>query len=220
MTAEFLDAVYQIVGDDTLGIKCQAHTSASTPRGSKVRRLSMSSQDIPVQNVSADFLEAVRSADWNLALSAMKSLDDTSAAHCPSSSPVAWLIELNAPPNVVVQCLGQCAKAEAVEADRLGLLELCIELSNANSNALATFKALLSAGLSPNVVTDGGDTLFQHAVNLDRVPEVEELLRYGVDPHQMNMFGVESTSNRGGARAARNAAGALALAKFNERVDT
>lgn len=180
----------------------------------------MSSQDGPIQNVSADFLEAVRSADWNLALSAMKSQADPSDVRCPSSSPVAWLIELNAPPNVVLQCLSQCAKAEAVEADRLGLLELCIALSNANSNALATFKALLAAGLSPNVITDGGETLFQHAVNLNRVPEVEELLRYGVDAHQMNIFGAESTPNREGARAAGNAAGALALAKFNERVDT
>jgi hypothetical protein len=180
----------------------------------------MSSQDGPVQNVSADFLEAVRDADWNLALSVLGSQGDPSAVRCPSPSPVAWFIELNAPPNVVVQCLRQYTKAEGVEADRLELLELCIALSNSNSNALPTFKALLSAGLSPNIIVDGGDTLLQHAINLNRVPEVEELLCYGVDPHQMNIFGMESTSNLDGARLAGNAAGAIALAKFNEQIDT
>jgi hypothetical protein len=166
--------------------------------------------------MSHEFIEAVRDADWELALSALASEAEPLSVRCPSSSPAAWLIELNAPPNAVVECMKLCTKSERIEPDRFGLLELCVSLTNTNSNAFPTFSALLSAGVSPNTIVCGGDTLLQHAVGLNRVREVEELLRHGVDPHQMNAFGRESTSNLEGAKCSGNAAGKLAIAKFAE----
>jgi hypothetical protein len=177
----------------------------------------MSSHDSQVQSTSSEFLDAARDANWKLAVSILESHDDPSEIVCPSASPVAWFIRLNAPPDVVVQCLRHYLRGEATEADRLGLLELCISLVSSNSNALPTFRALLTSGLSPNTWIEGGNTLLQHAVELNRTSEVAELLRHGVDPHQMSIFGIESTSNLEGARQAGNAAGALVLAKFGSK---
>jgi hypothetical protein len=177
----------------------------------------MASQETDVQIPTAELLEAVRDADWPQALSILELEQDLSAIRCPSTSLVAWFIELNAPPDVVVACMAQCAKNPRFEANRLGLLERCIEKTNSNSNAFPTFKALLAAGLNPNSIVEGGDTLFQHAIGLNRMPEVEELLRYGIDPHQMNIFGPESTSNIDGAKQAGNTAGDLAFATLRSR---
>jgi hypothetical protein len=174
----------------------------------------MVSRESAARSVNASFAEAVRDADWDQALSVLKSADDPFSVQCSSSSPIARFIELNAPPHAVTECMREYAKSKHVEVDRLGLLELCIDLSNSKSNAFPTFKALLAAGMSPNVTVSSGDTLLQHAISLNRVLEVEELLRHGVDPHQMSVFGLESTSNIEGAKLAGNAAGDLAFSRL------
>ena len=161
-----------------------------------------------------DFLESVRNGDWPAAYSLVR----TGHAPCwlatPASSVFAWLIELNAPPRLVVEMVGHCAKVGSIDPNRLGLLEACLPASATRSNAFDTFAALLAFGLSPNVITDGGATLLQKAMTLDKVREVTELLRYGVDPNHMSVHGRESTSNREEAALVGNEAGALALAAF------
>jgi hypothetical protein len=92
----------------------------------------------------------------------------------------------------------------------------CVSLARTHSNAFPTFAALLSAGVSPNKIVCGGNTLLQHAMQLDRVREAEELLRFGVDPDQMNAFGAESTSNIAEARSCGTAADRLVAAKFSQ----
>ncbi len=163
-----------------------------------------------------EFIEAVRESNWTLAIEVLASADDPHSVKCPSESLPAWLVELNAPPHAVTECQKLLAAPAEIEADRFNLLELCTSLANTNSNAFPTFAALLSGGSNPNKIVCGGETLLQHLIGLNRVREVAELLRYGVDPDQMNVFGRESTSNREGARAAQNDAGRLALARFAE----
>lgn len=163
-----------------------------------------------------EFIEAVRDANWALAIEVLASADDPHSIACPSESLPAWLIDVNAPPHVVTDCQKLLAAPAEIEADRFNLLERCASLATTHSNAFPTFAALLSGGCNPNKIVCGGETLLQHLVGFNRVKEVAELLRYGVDPEQMNVFGGESTSNREGARAAQNDAGRLALARFSE----
>ncbi|MBD8527867.1 hypothetical protein [Pseudomarimonas arenosa] len=124
---------------------------------------------------------------------------------------------MNAPPEVVVEAAKLCAGQKGFESDPFGLLALCVSLTNTSSNALATFKALLAAGVSPNIIVCGGETLLQHVITLNRVREVRELLAHGARPEQKNVFGYESTSNLEGAIAAENEAGELAVSWFQTR---
>jgi hypothetical protein len=166
--------------------------------------------------MSHEFFEAIRESNWTLAIEILASADDLHPVTCPSDSLPAWLVEMNAPPHVVTECQRLLAKPAEIEADRFNLLELCVSLAYTHSHAFPTFAALLSDGSNPNKIVCGGETLLQHLIGLNRVREVAELLRYGVNPDQMNVFGRESTSNREGARAAQNDAGRLALARFAE----
>ena len=93
-------------------------------------------------------------------------------------------------------------------------LEVCLRLSLTKENSPTTFAALLESGASPNVMV-GGATLLQHAMLLNRVREVKELLRHGVDPNQRSLFGIESTTNVEEAKAINNEAARLVLAAFS-----
>lgn len=163
------------------------------------------------------FVEAVNDSDWALALSLLAAADAPGSVHCASPSIPAWLVEVNAPPHVVIECQKLLASADKVKEDAFGLLALCVSLGNTKSNAYPTFTALLSDGVSPNGIVCGGETLLQYAVSLNRVREVEQLLRHGVDPDQMNVFGRESNSNREGVKNFDNEAGRLAQAWFSGR---
>lgn len=125
-----------------------------------------------------------------------------------------YLIEINVPTKIVIDFLTYCVRAGNVDKDSLRLLESCLYESNLKSNAFDTFSSLLNFGLSPNVLVDGGYTLLQKAIELNKVREVNELLLHGIDPHQMNFFGLESTSNIEDAISADNTAGNLVLEKF------
>lgn len=160
--------------------------------------------------MSHEFVDAVRESNWTLALSILKAEPEIQSIRCPASSLPTWLIEVNAPPAAVVECAKLCLSHEDFQADALGLLEFCVPLTLTTSNAFATFSSLLAEGVSPNTIVCGGDTLLQYLLGLNRVRELEKLLQYGVDPHQMNIFGYESTSNLEGARQSSNEAGKLA----------
>jgi hypothetical protein len=164
--------------------------------------------------MSHDFSAAVRDSNWSLALSVLGAEEKPRSLRCPSSSPPAWFVEVNAPPQAVVECAKLCLSPAEFRADSFGLLELCIPLAQTSSNAFETFAALLAEGVSPNRIVSGGDTLLQYLIRLNRVREIEELLLYGVDPHHMNVFGRESTSNLEGAQRSGNDAGRVALARF------
>lgn len=125
-----------------------------------------------------------------------------------------YLVELNAPPEVVLESLRICAGEAPLREDRLGLLAQCVTLAMTHSNAFGTLSTLLLAGLDPNVIVADGDTLLQYALRLDRVREVEELLRFSVDPHGRSCFGPESCSNLEAAYASTRQAGAVARAHF------
>ena len=84
--------------------------------------------------------------------------------------------------------------------------------SSTKENAFEIFSSLLKMGLTPNVLIGGsGCTLLQLAMDLNKVREVKELLRYGVDLHQMSVYGSESTSNLEEAKLIGNAAAQLVL---------
>lgn len=160
---------------------------------------------------SDEWLEAVHDADWQL----LKRLADT--AHPPvviDAAQLRELIELNVPTDVLLRCVAAYSRLPGADVHHCGLLEACAALSHTHSYAFLSFRTLLTAGLSPNIIIDNGDTLLQNLISRNRVREVAELLRHGVDPQQMNVFGRESTSNREGARRAGNAAGELAWAWF------
>jgi hypothetical protein len=164
--------------------------------------------------MSHEFVEAVNDSSWQLALSILASAADPTRIPCPGPSPAAWLIDVNAPPHVVVHAARIMLSQDDFEADALGLLERCIPITSTSSNAFSTFSALLADGVGPNKIVCGGDTLLQHLVGLNRVREIQELLRHGVDPDHMNVFGRESTSNLEGARCAGNDAGRIAWQIF------
>lgn len=165
--------------------------------------------------IDPTFLEHIHNGDWASALLLAQQGRLASYLNTSGSSIFAWLIELNAPPDLIVALLGHYINTESVDPNHLGLLEKCIYESNSKTNAFETFSSLLAYGLSPNVIVCGkGCTLLQEAMELNKVREVNELLKYGVDPYQMSIFGKESTSNLEEAARVGNAAGELVLNKF------
>jgi hypothetical protein len=165
--------------------------------------------------MSHDFLEAAKVSDWARALSILEAADHPRSVVCPAPSLPAWLVDVNAPPHVVVSCQRLLASTDDIRSDCYGLLERCASLAYVNSNAYPTFAALLAAGARPNKIICGGETLFQHLVVLNRVREVQEILKYGVDPDQMNVFGQESNSNRAAVEIPVNEAARIAHARFS-----
>ena len=124
----------------------------------------------------------------------------------------AWLITLEAPIELVIALLQYAAEHESIDLNKLGLLELSMHESSTKENAFEIFSSLLKMGLTPNVLIGGsGCTLLQLAMDLNKVREVKELLRYGVDLHQMSVYGSESTSNLEEAKLISNAAAQLVL---------
>jgi hypothetical protein len=163
---------------------------------------------------SDEWREAVRDANWQL----LKRLADT--AHPPvvtDAEQLSELIELNAPTDVLLRCVAAYSRLPGADVHNCGLLEACAALSHTHSYAFLSFRTLLTAGLSPNIIIFDGNTLLQSLISRNRVREVTELLRHGVDPQQMNAYGREGTSNREGARRAGNAAGELAWAWFQRK---
>lgn len=166
-------------------------------------------------STTTEFLESLRNADWSNASELLDSGDQIDCSvQTPSSSVFNWLIELDAPSNLVVKLVQHCVSSSDLDADRLGLLETCMRLSNTKANAFETFRKLLTHGLSPNVIADGGATLLQKAMEHNKTREVRELLLHGIDPHQMSVFGIESTSNLEEAKQIGNEACELVLSKF------
>lgn len=166
----------------------------------------------------SDFLQAARRCEWHSLLEIIGRGDADLSIPSPSASVLTWLLELDAPAGVVVSFVRKLTDDKGVDPNALGLLEACLDLSETTSNAFATFSSLLDIGLSPNVIASDGSTLFQKALERGRSKAVGELLRHGVDPCQMSVFGAESTTNFDEAVEADNAAGRLALAFWKTEI--
>ena len=172
-------------------------------------------RDVRSMNMSQSFLDCVRDADWQAAINLVQQGDVPSAIFEPRASLFSKLVDLNAPADLIVSLLDSLIRREALEAEKLGLLAQCMNASASKSNAFATFSALLAYGLTPNCWVIGkGSTLLQEAMELNKVREVEVMMRYGPDPHQMSVFGPESTSNVDEAMRIKNAAATVALCAF------
>lgn len=107
-------------------------------------------------------------------------------------------------------------RAGSLDPNRLGLLEFCLEDIHRRSNAPGTFSALLALGLDPNAIADGGRTLFQKAMEWNRIEQVHELLRFGATPNRTSVMGYESASNLEEALAMDNASARFAVAWWRE----
>lgn len=171
-------------------------------------------KEVHVVNKNDDFLLSIRCGDWINAFLLVNSGAVTSTISVPGTSIFAWLIELNAPTELVTLLLKKWITQESIDVNRLDLLELCIYHSLTKSNAQPTFYALLNLGLSPNVIVNGGATLLQRAMELDKKREVELLLQYGADPQQLSVFGPESTTNLQEAESLETKAAQLAADWF------
>ena len=165
------------------------------------------------------FIESVRSGDWAGALALTRTGELGAAMKTPSRSVFHWLIELDAPTILVVALLGRCMRAGSLDPNTLGLLEFCLEDIHRRSNAPGTFSALLALGLDPNVIADGGRTLFQKAMEWNRIEQVRELLRFGADANCTSIMGRESESNLEEALATDNASARFAVAWWKEHAE-
>ena len=160
------------------------------------------------------FIEFVRAGDWQSAQELVSRDVVISARPQSCASILVQLIEMNAPSELVVRLLAKCCQQYSIDPNGFGLLELCMNMSGTKANAVETFTALLDFGLSPNVIADGGATLLQKALELNKTKEVAALLVRGVEPLQMSVFGAESTTNIQEAMLAGNDAAKLVLEKF------
>jgi hypothetical protein len=170
--------------------------------------------EVLVVKTANSFVEFVRAGDWQSAMALVNRDLVISTLPHPCTSMLERLVESNAPSELVVSFLARCCQEQAINPNSLGLLELCMNMSSTKANALETFAALLDFGLSPNVLADGGATLLQRAIELNKTREVAALLAHGVDPLQMSVFGAESTTNIEEATLADNGAAKLVLQKF------
>lgn len=165
-----------------------------------------------MMNPENQLLDCIREGGWPSALALVHSQNFITKIATPGSSVFAWLITLDAPTELVIALLQYAAKHESIDLNKLGLLELSMHESSTKENAFEIFSSLLKMGLTPNVLIGGrGCTLLQLAMDLNKVREVKELLRYGVDLHQMSVYGSESTSNLEEAKLISNAAAQLVL---------
>ena len=160
------------------------------------------------------FLEAVRRSDWEEARELLRSGQVLNSDLSSGESLLEQLIDLNAPPELVVELLRQTSSPTDKTTLSAFALEACLRFSLTKENASATFVALLDSGSSPNVWV-GGATLLQRAMHLNRVPEVREMLSHGVDPNQCSLFGIESATNVEEASTIDNAAARLVMSAFN-----
>jgi hypothetical protein len=166
--------------------------------------------------MSSDFFAAVREGDWALATSLVVQRDVAPFSDAPSPVYV-WLVELNAPPRLIVDLLHLHGKSQPLDKVKKDLMETCLRESTTKGNAFETFALLLADGVSPNLIVDGGSTLLQKAMELNRAREVRELLRYGADPNQTSVFGRESSTNLEEAARLDNEAAKIALTAFRAK---
>jgi ankyrin repeat protein len=164
--------------------------------------------------MSKEFIDAVREGNWSAAHLLVREGAVSPSLETPSSSVYEWLVEVNAPPELISDLLRLHPASETLHRVKCSLMEACLRASATKSNAFGTFALLLAEGVSPNLIVDGGSTLLQQAMELNRVREVRELLRHGVDPSQMSVFGRESTSNIDEAARLTNEAAKLVLEYF------
>jgi hypothetical protein len=167
--------------------------------------------------MSNEFIDAVRSGDWALAQSIVRTGEVSPFLEVPASSVYDWLVEVNAPPELIIELMRQHPTPEFLTRVHGSLMETCLRESTTKSNAFGTLVLLLAEGVSPNRIVDGGCTLLQKAMELNKVREVRELLRYGVDPNQMSVFGRESASNLDDAARLGNEAARIVLAHFGRK---
>ena len=165
---------------------------------------------------ATDFIESVRLANWSTAIELVRNGAVGASLATPGNSVAQWLVELDAPTSLVVEIIRVIAESGKADPNKLGVLFACLELIPTHANAAATFRTLLEEGLSPNVIVSGGATLLQKAFELNRVHQVDALLRYGADPRQKNVFGLDSTTNLEEASYAGNASGQLAIQYWKE----
>lgn len=165
--------------------------------------------------MNAEFLDAVREGDWHTAQSLIREGAVTPALESQAVSLFEWLVDINAPPKLIVDLLRVHSTLKEPNLVERRLMEACLQQSTTRSNAFGTFKLLLASGVSPNLIIEGGSTLLQRAMELNRVHEVQELLHNEVDPNQMSVFDLESTSNLEEAARLTNESAKLVLKHFN-----
>jgi len=169
-----------------------------------------------VYAMSKEFLDAVRDGNWTAAHELVGQGAVSASHESPNSSVCEWLVELNAPPELVADLLRQHSDSETVQRAQSNLMSECLRLSATKSNAFDTFALLLAQGVSPNLIVEGGSTLLQRAMAHNQVREVRELLRHGVDPNQVSIFGLESASNLEEVALLTNEASRVVLEHFRQ----
>ena len=170
-----------------------------------------------VHAMSNEFVEAVREANWSYADSLIEQGEVSPLLEIANTSVYEWLVQVNAPSQLVIDLLRRHPESEALGRLKSNLMESCLRESSTKGNAFGTFALLLAEGISPNLIVNGGCTLLQEAMELNRTREVRELLRYNVDPHQMSVFGRDSSSNIDEAARLKNEAAELVLTHFAQR---
>src|SRR5690242_11701839 len=130
--------------------------------------------------MNGEFIEAVRAADWNQVRAQIQRGQVPSRIETPSSSIYTWLVELDAPGSLILDLLRLRHEVDPPDTFEGALLETCLAESKKKANAFVTFSLLLESGIGPNVIVNGGCTLFQIAMERNRVREVQEMLRHGV----------------------------------------
>lgn len=164
-----------------------------------------------------DFMSAVQDGDWCAAHELIRQGAVPASLETPGPSVCERLVGLNAPPQLISDLLRQHSGLETLPRLQSGLMAECLRVSATNSNAFATFALLLAQGVSPNLILDGGSTLLQRAMAHNRIREVRELLRHGVDPDQRSIFGLEAASNIEEAALLTNEASRLVREHFQRK---
>lgn len=161
-----------------------------------------------------DFAQAVRSGDWIAAIALAREGAALRLLEAESSSTYEWLLGANAPAELICELLRSHPTADSLRNLEADLMEACLRESATKANAFDTFVLLLDRGVSPNQMLSGGSTLLQRAMELNKIREVGELIRHGVDPNQTSAFGRESASNFEEAKRLQNEAAKVAVEYF------
>lgn len=164
-----------------------------------------SSQDIE------DFVDHVQSARWAQAASLAQSGGIPCCSHVAGDSIHAWIVDVDAPPTVVVELLMSCLRPYDILCQPVDVAARCIDKWLTHANAGGSFVALLAAGVDANGVVGGGSRLLQYAIARDRPEAARALLQYGADPFALGVHGRESTSAIEDSLVARNSAATVVL---------
>jgi len=156
------------------------------------------------------FLEAVRDADWSSAYR-LASVEGMSVFGNESPGDlINRLIDMDAPSRLTVRLVGLCVDNK-IDVNQLSLLETCMREPSYKENAYVTFCELLKQGLDPNLHGNGGFTLLQIGLELNRAREVKKLLEFGADIHKKSLHWEESTSAAEDAVTSMNEASRIIL---------